>query len=697
MCKVDPMSGSRDMRRTHLRAEVQTWDMLQGELGVWELQYQLFAGCFSNVAKYKNAKTKISVAIKIFKKRATGSFGSKKELAMLKKIRGLDPENTVWLYEDFEHKGHTCLAFEMLSKNLHEFLKEKHGNRLSLREIRTIAQQLLNGLQSLKAAGVIHANIKPQNIMLKREMPLNVQLIGFGCAIAAAEVQRGVIMQPVAYRSPDVILGLPISEAVDMWSLGAVLATMFLGSLPFPQRCQYYQVKTMVETLGELEDSLLSEGVHTQLYFSPNQDSTTPAWRLKTVEEYKAATGFPAQKHIGSSSRFNCLHDLEMLIPEEYFENKIVFVHLLRAMLCMNPQKRILASVALQHPFITQTLYVGEVISPVAAESSGLDVEDVPAVCSNDASVGVAVAAQAHSGDVPTLTSVNNDVSAGYEASDSTTADPETLTSESERAVLAPIDGYPEAGASYERSTDTAASSASDDEAPASTALTEASAAPVTTDLYDAVPPDEGTTATAYEGTTATADKDTTVTAVEGTTVTVSEGTTATADADTTVTAAEGTTVTAYEGTTVTAAESTTVTAAESTTVTAYEGTTGTAAEGTTVTAAESSTVTACEGTTVTAAKGTTVTAAKGTTVTAAKGTTVTAAEGTTGTTDRASTALSMTKFDKAGVYSPSDYADIHAGSDKVLATGFRNGHAKRVRRFFSRMFNVCLTPNVEN
>ena len=47
-------------------------------------------------------------------------------------------------------------------------------------------------------------------------------------------------------RSPEVILGLPISEAADMWSLGGVLATLYLGSVPFPQRCQYYLVRNLI-------------------------------------------------------------------------------------------------------------------------------------------------------------------------------------------------------------------------------------------------------------------------------------------------------------------------------------------------------------------------------------------------------------------------------------------------------------------
>ncbi|XP_034385769.1 homeodomain-interacting protein kinase 2-like [Cyclopterus lumpus] len=475
--------------------EVQPQDVLHSTLGVYELQYLQFTGCFSNVAKCKDVKTKDIVAVKIFKKRATGSLQPNRELAMLKMIRGLDPENIVRFFEDFEHKGHTCLVFEMLDKNLHELLKERRGNRFSLLKIRPIAQQLLTALESLKTAGIIHTNIRPRNIMLTRQKHLRVKLIGFGSAIAATEVQRGVIMQPVAYRSPDVILGLPVSEAVDVWSLGGVLATMFLGSLPFPQRCQYDQVKTMVETLGQPEDTLLSDGAHTLFYFSPNQDSTTPAWRLNTVEEYKAATGFPAQKHSGSSTRFKCLNELVMLNPEDSVVYKMRFVRLLGAMLRLNPQKRITPSDALHHPFITLTEPYGEeVVAP--AQPSSSDGGDVPAVCSNDTSVGVAVSAQGHSGDAPAMTGLN-------EASKSTASEHDILTSESMRAVSAPAGGDPDAGAPYDQATDATAGSAGyDDEAAVFPAPAEATDAPVTTDLYDVVSADE-CTVTADEASTA--------------------------------------------------------------------------------------------------------------------------------------------------------------------------------------------------
>ncbi|XP_044227981.1 homeodomain-interacting protein kinase 2-like [Thunnus albacares] len=305
-------SRKEEKKRAPVNSELQPNDVLRSSWSEYLLQHFMFDGFFSRVARCQDKNTKDTVALKIFKKRSNDSQEPNRELAMLKMIRGLDPLNVVRFCESFEHMGKMCLAFEMLDKNLHELLKERRGNPLSLQQIRSITEQLVSALGALKTVGVIHTNITPQNIMLvnQKETPFRVKLIDFSSAIKAAEVKRGLIMQPVAYRSPEVILGLPISEAADMWSLGGVLATLYLGSVPFPQRCQYYLMKTMVQTLGQPEDQILDDGTHTLLYFSQNQDSTKPAWRLKTADEHKAVTGFPPQNHRGSSTRFSSLDDL---------------------------------------------------------------------------------------------------------------------------------------------------------------------------------------------------------------------------------------------------------------------------------------------------------------------------------------------------------------------------------------------------
>ncbi|XP_042288613.1 homeodomain-interacting protein kinase 2-like isoform X2 [Thunnus maccoyii] len=457
-------SRREEKKRAPVNSELQPNDVLRSSWSEYLLQHFMFDGFFSRVARCQDKNTKDTVALKIFKKRSDDSQEPNRELAMLKMIRGLDPLNVVRFCESFEHMGKMCLAFEMLDKNLHELLKERRGNPLSLQQIRSITEQLVSALGALKTVGVIHTNITPQNIMLvnQKETPFRVKLIDFSSAIKAAEVKRGVIMQPVAYRSPEVILGLPISEAADMWSLGGVLATLYLGSVPFPQRCQYYLMKTMVQTLGQPENQVLDDGTHTLLYFSQNQDSTKPAWRLKTADEHKAVTGFPPQNHRGSSARFSSLDDLVMLYPEgEKIEERTEFVCLLKQMLCLNPHKRITPSQALGHLFITMSLRG----------------DDDDAISHETAS--------------PALTSHQEPQDDGGSAAVDTVAIPTTRDGDS--AVTESRDKDSAESRSNGRDPDDEPSDGAADEASVtSVSIDEASTASLKTDLYDTVSADKG-------------------------------------------------------------------------------------------------------------------------------------------------------------------------------------------------------------
>ncbi|XP_008301756.1 homeodomain-interacting protein kinase 1-like, partial [Stegastes partitus] len=414
-------------------SDFQTWDLLTGIITDYKFVSFRYRGRFSEVAQCRMMDTKDTMAIKIFNKRTSDSRRPSRELAVLRKLRCVDPIHVVRFYERLQHKGHTCLVFEMLDKSLDELLRERHREPLSLHVIRSITQQLLSALNSLKTAGIIHTNIKPHNVMLVKQedlQPIRVKLTGFGSAIQAAEVKRSSIMQPVGYMSPDVILGLPISPAVDMWSVGAVLTTMYLGSPLFPQRCQYHLMKTLVKTLGQPEDELLSEGTNTLLYFN----STEHTWTLKTPDEYNAMTGF--LPHILSdSTRFNSLSELVELYPDVDTSDKMPFVSLLRKMLHLNPQKRISPTDALKHSFVTRSkednsdcsshdmVSVSSVsISSVAksakeggtsanlnkhSAASRSGVENVPAVCCKDkASAGAAALANADAGRNDTVPAV---------------------------------------------------------------------------------------------------------------------------------------------------------------------------------------------------------------------------------------------------------------------------------------------------
>lgn len=92
------------------------------------------------------------------------------ELVILRKLSGADPENRrhcVRLLTSFEFRDHLCLVFESLNMNLREVLKKFGRNiGLNLSAVRAYAQQLFIALKHLKNCGVLHADIKPDNMLV---------------------------------------------------------------------------------------------------------------------------------------------------------------------------------------------------------------------------------------------------------------------------------------------------------------------------------------------------------------------------------------------------------------------------------------------------------------------------------------------------------------------------------------------------
>eukprot|EP00064_Thunnus_orientalis_P000273 superscaffoldBa00000014_g273 len=215
---------------------------------------------------------------------------------MLQTIRTLDPErkNLVRFIDNFKFQGLSSLAFELLGKSLWDLMKEREWMPLTHNEIRPVTRQLIVAFEALKGIGIIHTDLKPDNIMLvnHKDQHFRVKLIDFGLALPVSKVQIGMTVQACGYRAPEVTLDLPISEAIDMWGLGCVIAFLFFGTKLFPGECEYHWMKVICQLLGQPGDHLLSAGKNTRHYFSKQQGSINSEWRLDSPDEYKEATAY---------------------------------------------------------------------------------------------------------------------------------------------------------------------------------------------------------------------------------------------------------------------------------------------------------------------------------------------------------------------------------------------------------------------
>ncbi|XP_041969899.1 homeodomain-interacting protein kinase 2 isoform X2 [Aricia agestis] len=250
----------------------------------------------------------------------------------------------------------------MLEQNLYDFLKQNKFSPLPLKYIRPILQQVLTALLKLKQLGLIHADLKPENIMLVEpaRQPYRVKVIDFGSASHVSKAVCNTYLQSRYYRAPEIILGLAFCEAIDMWSLGCVVAELFLGWPLYPGSSEYDQIRYISQTQGLPTEHMLNSASKTAKFFYRDVDSTYPFWRLKTPEEHELETGIKskeARKYI-----FNCLDDIgQVNVPTDLEGGQLLaekadrreFIDLLKRMLTMDQERRITPGEALHHAFVT--------------------------------------------------------------------------------------------------------------------------------------------------------------------------------------------------------------------------------------------------------------------------------------------------------------------------------------------------------
>ena len=146
----------------------------------------------------------------------------------------LDHPNIGTVYEIGEHEGRRFIAMAFYNgETLAARLNGQPGHRLPAVEAAAITGQLASALAAAHAAGVVHRDLKPDNVMILRDG--RVKLLDFGLAKwteASTVTEKGFAVGTAAYMAPEQFHG-ESGPAADLWALGAILYEMLAGQRPF--------------------------------------------------------------------------------------------------------------------------------------------------------------------------------------------------------------------------------------------------------------------------------------------------------------------------------------------------------------------------------------------------------------------------------------------------------------------------------
>ncbi|KAK8194820.1 kinase-like domain-containing protein [Phyllosticta capitalensis] len=340
------------------------WDDHQGYYKViqnellddrYEVQSKLGKGVFSEVVRARDVNTNTLVAIKIIRNDEILRKAGVKEIEMLEKLADHDPDDKrhcIRMLRWFDHKHHLCMVFEHLSVNLREVLK-KFGRDvgLNLKAVRSYAQQMFVALSLLRKCNIVHADIKPDNMLVNdTRNVLKICDLGSAMDISECEVPAGLLVSRF-YRAPEIMLGIPHDYGIDTWAIGCTLFELYTGKILFTGRDNNQMLRSIQECRGKMSIKLLKKGwadyvyehfdENLSLFRSVETDKVTNKDVVRMVNFTKPTRDLKSRL-IGSSKG---LTDAEL-------KEVNLFHDLLDKCLSLNPEKRITPYEALRHPFI---------------------------------------------------------------------------------------------------------------------------------------------------------------------------------------------------------------------------------------------------------------------------------------------------------------------------------------------------------
>jgi serine/threonine protein kinase len=260
------------------------------------------------------------------------------------------------IIDSFDYLNHICIRMPVLSDNMLTLLMSRQWIGMPISFVQSVVRQALQALCLFRRVGLVHLDIKPENVVQADPFSSNIKLIDFGSSRFVTYAFPHFEYQTLWYRAPEVLLHIEVGFPADMWSLAVTAVELFLATPVFQAPNEYQLLELFERRLGPIPESLVRR--------SPRrEDLFTRDGRLKPEQQMCREHGERYieldDEFVDPPRGFATVFDYAFLRGNTKAERaaererRQLFLDFIQAVLKFEPSERLTAENALLQTFLT--------------------------------------------------------------------------------------------------------------------------------------------------------------------------------------------------------------------------------------------------------------------------------------------------------------------------------------------------------